>query len=108
MERRGQIQFCMKTSKILPLNLWTFVKEKFEVPPRKIVVGNPAKIVKDVTDEMAAWKIEGTGLYQKLPKECHQSLKEVEPLRSKPKFEVPQTKNYFTRSEIKNKTNQKS
>lgn len=85
-----------------------FVKEKFEVPPRKIVVGNPAKIVKDVTDEMAAWKIEGTGLYQKLPKECHQSLKEVEPLRSKPKFEVPQTKNYFTRSEIKNKTNQKS
>jgi phenylacetic acid degradation protein len=37
-------------------------------------VGNPAKIVKDVSDEMAAWKTEGTKLYQSLPKESHETL----------------------------------
>lgn len=86
----------------------SFVKEGFEIPSRKIAVGNPAKIVKEVTDEMASWKTEGTGLYQKLPQDCHKSLKEVEPLRYKPKFDIPQPKNYFPRSVIKSKTNQKS
>jgi phenylacetic acid degradation protein len=56
-----------------------------EIPERKIVVGNPAKIVKDVSDEMIAWKTQGTGLYQQLPAECYATLKECEPLREIPK-----------------------
>lgn len=61
-----------------------FVPAKKEIPERKIVVGNPAKIVKDVSDEMLAWKTEGTKLYQKLPQDCRESLKECEPLREIP------------------------
>jgi len=57
-----------------------FVKAESIIPKRSLVVGNPAKVVKQVTDEMIDWKTKGTTLYQQLPKECHESLKEVEPL----------------------------
>ena len=59
-----------------------FVPSKMEIPPRKIAVGNPAKIVKDVTDQMLNWKTQGTKLYQKLPQDCKDSLIECEPLRA--------------------------
>ena len=58
-----------------------FVPAKTEIPDRKIVVGNPGKIVKDVSDEMLKWKTEGTKIYQKLANDCHNILKECEPLR---------------------------
>ncbi|MCC5915286.1 MAG: transferase hexapeptide repeat family protein [Balneolaceae bacterium] len=61
-----------------------FIKEGMQIPDRKVVVGNPGKIVKDVTDEMANWKTEGTGWYQRLPQQLHESLKECEPLREIP------------------------
>ncbi|MCB9187554.1 MAG: transferase hexapeptide repeat family protein [Flavobacteriales bacterium] len=54
-----------------------FVPAEMKIPARKIVVGNPAKIIKDVSDEMIAWKTEGTKLYQSLPKESHDTLKEL-------------------------------
>lgn len=57
-----------------------FVPEGMEIPDRKIVVGNPAKIIKDVSDEMLEWKTEGTRLYQQLPAELHRTLKPCEPL----------------------------
>jgi carbonic anhydrase/acetyltransferase-like protein (isoleucine patch superfamily) len=57
-----------------------FVPAKMIIPERKVVVGNPAKIVKDVTDAMLAWKTEGTKLYQQLPLACQDSLKECAPL----------------------------
>lgn len=59
----------------------TFVPAEMKIPERKIVVGNPAKIIKDVSDEMIAWKTEGTRLYQKLPSDCYATLKPCEPLR---------------------------
>lgn len=62
----------------------TFVPDGMEIPERKVVVGNPARIVKDVSDEMLAWKTEGTGLYQALPARLHASLRPVEPLREVP------------------------
>lgn len=62
-----------------------FVKAETKVPSRSLVVGNPAKIIKQVSDEMIAWKTKGTQLYQQLPKQCHESLKPVEPLRKVPK-----------------------
>lgn len=58
-----------------------FVPAKTEIPNRKIVVGNPAKVVKDVSDEMLKWKTEGTKLYQQLPLACKNGLKECKPLR---------------------------
>jgi phenylacetic acid degradation protein len=58
-----------------------FVPSKMEIPQRKIAVGNPAKVVKDVSDKMLAWKTKGTMLYQKLPADCYATLKECEPLR---------------------------
>ncbi len=59
----------------------SFIPAETIVPNRKIIVGNPAKIIKDVSDEMIAWKTKGTALYQQLPKDCFESLKECEPLR---------------------------
>ena len=63
----------------------SFVRAETIIPKRSLVVGNPAKVVKDVSDEMIAWKTKGTQLYQQLPKECHETLREVEPLREVPK-----------------------
>lgn len=61
-----------------------FVPAEMRIPDRSVVVGNPARIVKEVSDEMLAWKTEGTRLYQRLPEACDRSLREVEPLRSVP------------------------
>ena len=58
-----------------------FIKQGEKIPPRSLVVGNPSKIIKEVSDEMVAWKAEGTALYQQLPLQCYQTLKECEPLR---------------------------
>lgn len=58
-----------------------FVPQKMQIPDRSVVVGNPAKIVKQVSDEMISWKTEGTKIYQQLPAELHESLEVVEPLR---------------------------
>ena len=62
-----------------------FVPDGMIIPERKIVVGNPGKIVKDVSDEMVAWKTKGTQLYQQLPAELYTTLKPCEPLREVPK-----------------------
>jgi len=78
----------------------TLVPQEMKIPARKVVVGNPAKIVKDVSDEMIAWKTEGTKLYQQLPKECYETLKPCEPLRGKPVFKKPQMKSYITFKEL--------
>jgi carbonic anhydrase/acetyltransferase-like protein (isoleucine patch superfamily) len=73
-----------------------FVKEGTEIPDRKVVVGNPAKIVKDVTDEMANWKTEGTAWYQRLPQQMRDTWKECEPLREVPKDRKDQESGYET------------
>lgn len=58
-----------------------FIKQGEKIPARSLVVGNPAKIVRQVSDDMIAWKSEGTRLYQQLPQQCYDSLKPCEPLR---------------------------
>jgi carbonic anhydrase/acetyltransferase-like protein (isoleucine patch superfamily) len=62
-----------------------FVPAGKEIPNRSVGVGNPVKLVKEVSDKMLGWKTEGTLLYQKLAKDSHEGLKEVEPLRQTPK-----------------------
>ncbi len=59
----------------------TFVPAETIIPNRKVVVGNPAKIIKEVSDDMIEWKTKGTSLYQQLPADCYESLKPCEPLR---------------------------
>ncbi|MDX1318268.1 MAG: DapH/DapD/GlmU-related protein, partial [Xanthomarina gelatinilytica] len=61
-----------------------FVKAETMIPKRSLVVGNPAKVIKEVSNDMIAWKTKGTQLYQQLPADCHETLKEVEPLREVP------------------------
>ncbi|MEO5984712.1 MAG: transferase hexapeptide repeat family protein [Ferruginibacter sp.] len=58
-----------------------FIKadEKFEA--RSMIIGNPAKKIKDVSDEMIKWKKEGTLIYQQLPKDMKESWMPCEPLR---------------------------
>ncbi|MBV1924143.1 MAG: transferase hexapeptide repeat family protein [Flavobacteriaceae bacterium] len=81
----------------------SFVKAEVSFPSRKLIVGNPAKAIKDVSDDMIAWKTAGTKLYQQLPKDCYESLKEVEPLREIPKERPKQEDFYKTLQEIKRK-----
>ncbi|MBK7764530.1 MAG: transferase hexapeptide repeat family protein [Bacteroidetes bacterium] len=59
----------------------SFVKANEIIPARSLVAGNPAKIIKSVSDEMIAWKTEGTGVYQQLAIDCHTELIACEPLR---------------------------
>ncbi|MBL7732037.1 MAG: transferase hexapeptide repeat family protein [Chitinophagaceae bacterium] len=58
----------------------SFIKQGENIPARSLVAGNPAKIIKEVSDEMINWKTEGTRLYQSLPAEMHAGWKPCEPL----------------------------
>jgi phenylacetic acid degradation protein len=58
----------------------TLVTQNEKIPPRSVVVGNPGKILKEVTEEMLKWKTEGTEIYQALPDDCHNHLHACEPL----------------------------
>lgn len=78
-----------------------FVPADTVIPKRKIVVGNPGKVIKDVSDAMIAWKTEGTKLYQQLPYECHTTLKECEPLQREPAYRPVQQDIYKTWAEAK-------
>ncbi|HTB06009.1 MAG TPA: transferase hexapeptide repeat family protein [Bacteroidia bacterium] len=74
----------------------SLVPEGMNIPPRKLVVGSPAKIIKEVTDEMLAWKAEGTKIYQRLPKDMQDTFKPCEPLRRVPKFRRKQAEFFQT------------
>jgi carbonic anhydrase/acetyltransferase-like protein (isoleucine patch superfamily) len=79
----------------------TFVPSQMQIPDRKVVVGNPARIVKDVSDEMIAWKTEGTRLYQALPAQLYETLKPCEPLREVPPGRREQQMSYRTWPEMR-------
>jgi len=80
-----------------------FVKGETIIPNRKLVLGNPAKVIRNISDEMMEWKTAGTKLYQQLPADCHESLKEVAPLREIPKNRAKQEDFYKTLQEFKKK-----
>jgi phenylacetic acid degradation protein/carnitine operon protein CaiE len=61
-----------------------FIKAGEKIPSRSMVVGNPSRIVKEVSDEMLQWKTEGTAIYQALPAEMKESWAACEPLREPP------------------------
>jgi phenylacetic acid degradation protein len=62
----------------------SFIKSGAMIPPRSVVAGSPAKIIREVSDEMLQWKTEGTALYQSLPKDMREHWAPCEPLREPP------------------------
>jgi phenylacetic acid degradation protein len=79
----------------------TFIKADSVIPTRSVVVGNPHKIIKQVTDEMLQWKTEGTTLYQQLPGEMMKHWEVCEPLRTLPESYKAMNNNYKTWNETK-------
>ena len=79
----------------------SFIKadEKFE--RRSLIAGNPAKIIKEVSDEMIEWKTKGTQLYQQLSSDMKAFWKACEPLGEIPEFQPSQEFLYKTWNEIR-------
>jgi len=72
----------------------SFVKADEVIPPRSLVVGNPARVVKQISDAMIAWKTKGTALYQTLPADLHEHLEECEALIEMPD-DMPEQESLF-------------
>jgi phenylacetic acid degradation protein/carnitine operon protein CaiE len=67
-----------------------FIKAGEQIPPRSLIAGNPGKVIKEVSDDMLAWKTEGTKIYQQLVKDMQNNFSLCKPLRK--------AKNYDTRA----------
>lgn len=78
-----------------------FIKADEIIPSRSLVVGNPAKIIKEVSDEMINWKTKGTSLYQQLPSDMRASWQACEPLREKPATQPDQEAIFKTWNQTK-------
>ena len=85
----------------MPESALCFVKAKSKIPPRSLVVGNPGKVIKELSDEMIDWKTKGTRLYQQLPADMREHWSETEPLREMPEDRPSQDVLYQTWEEIK-------
>ena len=81
----------------------SFIKAEEKIPPGSLLVGNPAKIIKQVTDEMIQWKTEGTKIYQQLAADMNNDWKACEPLRENSEQKTNIRKNYKTWEETKRK-----
>ncbi len=60
----------------------SFIRAGFVVPPRTLVLGSPARVVRELRAEELEWKATGTREYQQLTRRCLSTLIECEPLRS--------------------------
>lgn len=78
----------------------SFVRQGEKIPSRSLIAGNPAKLIRTVSDDMIRWKTKGTELYQSLPKEMHESWEPCEPLKEIPKNRPAQEKLYETWKKI--------
>jgi phenylacetic acid degradation protein/carnitine operon protein CaiE len=79
----------------------SFIKEGEKIPHRSLVIGNPGKVIKKVSDEMITWKTKGTQLYQELAKEMSGNFESCEPLRELPVDRPRQDVLYETWNKIK-------
>ncbi len=59
----------------------SFLKAKSSFEKRSLIVGNPAKVIKSVSDDMIHWKTKGTQVYQQLANDAQGELKACDPLR---------------------------
>jgi phenylacetic acid degradation protein len=58
----------------------SFVKAGMLIPPRSMVMGTPARVVRELTDEDIAWKSFGTRQYHELVTRSRQTMREVDAL----------------------------
>ncbi|MCU7497246.1 MAG: transferase hexapeptide repeat family protein [Ignavibacteria bacterium] len=79
----------------------SLVPSGMKIPDRKVAAGSPAKIIKDVSEEMIGWKTEGTKIYQALPSRLYSSMRACEPLREIPDDRIKQKATYKTWKETK-------
>ncbi|HEY1017830.1 MAG TPA: transferase hexapeptide repeat family protein [Sediminibacterium sp.] len=79
----------------------SFIKADEIFERRSLIVGNPAKKIKEVSDEMIRWKTTGTQLYQALPKDMQEHWQVVEPLREIPPNLPGQSNSYPTWNELR-------
>ncbi|MBK6334718.1 MAG: phenylacetic acid degradation protein PaaY [Betaproteobacteria bacterium] len=57
-----------------------FVKAGMVVPPRSLVAGVPAKVLRALTEQEMAWKVEGTRSYQDLTRRSLATMRATAPL----------------------------
>jgi phenylacetic acid degradation protein len=57
-----------------------FVKAGVEIPPRVLVAGVPAKVIRPLSEDEIRWKGQGTATYQDLTRRCLATLHETVPL----------------------------
>lgn len=81
----------------------SFIKAGDKIPPGSLLVGNPAKIIKKVSDEMIQWKTEGTEIYRQLAAGMQNEWMPCEPLREPSEEKIISNRNYKTWEEIKRK-----
>ena len=79
----------------------SFIKEGEQFENRSLIAGNPAKKIKEVSDQMIDWKTAGTALYQSLPKEMFGNWQPCEPLTEIEPGRPEQDSTYKTWEEIK-------
>lgn len=69
------------------------VKAGMEIPPRSLVAGVPARVVRPLSEEEIRWKAEGTATYQDLTRRCLATLVETTPLDApepdRPRIDMP-------------------
>jgi len=58
----------------------SFIKAGMEVPPRSLAAGVPAKVIRPLTEQEMAWKLEGTAIYQNLASRCLATMVETDAL----------------------------
>jgi phenylacetic acid degradation protein len=70
----------------------SFVPAKFECPPRSLVIGTPARVKRELSQQEIEWKSRGTIEYQELVERCQSSLVKTNALTEveddRPRMEV--------------------
>jgi phenylacetic acid degradation protein/carnitine operon protein CaiE len=82
----------------------SFVKADQHIAARSLLVGNPAKIIREISEEMIEWKTEGTKIYQQLTADMKKEWKVCEPLREVPRESADNDFDYKTWNETKKKS----
>lgn len=66
------------TDSIIAAN--ALVKAGAVIPPRSLAAGTPARVIRTLSDDEIAWKIDGTVAYQELTRRCLATMVETEAL----------------------------
>ena len=73
-----------------------FVPAGRKIPPRSLAAGMPAKVMRELSDQEVAWKLEGTRTYHDLTRRSLASMQKVDPLseveKDRPRVQAPDVK----------------